>query len=143
MAGPTMRAALNAALLSATAEPTSGATDHLDHERLADGHVEGIDDAQQERHDHDLPHLHMTQQHEHAQHQREHIRPRTGCTSRRTPLGQRVRGEAAEQAQDHHRHELGSGHEAQRYGALVSWSTSQSCATACIQVPVSDTSCPK
>ena len=112
-----MRAALKAALLSATAEPTSERPDHLDHERLADGHVERVDDAQQERHDHHLPHLDVAQQDERAQHQCEAHGGRLGAQQAKA-LGQRISGQPAEQSQDHDRDELGGGHETQRDRAV-------------------------
>ena len=81
-------------------------TDHLDHERLAKRHVEGVHDAEQEgQHEH-LPDLHGVRQHEQPEHQGEH-----GCAylrpDQRGSLVDRVCEHAGEQAQHEHRRELG------------------------------------
>ena len=47
-AGPMTRAPLNIAELSATALPMSSRPDHLDRERLADGHVDRVDRADEQ-----------------------------------------------------------------------------------------------
>ena len=74
-AGPMMRVPLNSGGVEAHGARDVLAADHLDHERLADGHVERVHDAQAERQHEHLPHLDSPRHDEHAQEERQ-ARPR-------------------------------------------------------------------
>ena len=67
---------------------------------------------------------------------------RPGCTSRACRLGSASATRPPNRPEDHHRQELGRGDEPSATGSLVSCSTSQAWATACIQVPMSEISWP-
>ncbi len=90
-----------------------GATDHLDHERLPDGHLDGVHEAQPDGQQVDHPDLHQVGHHQDAQRQGEDERHDLGHDERLT-LGQGVGDDAAEEAEDEHRQELAGGHDAQR-----------------------------
>ena len=88
------------------------AAHHLDDERLASGHVERLDAAQQEREHEDLPDLDQSGRDERRE--RECQDHQDGLGGHERPaLRQMIGDEPAEQAEDQHRRELRRGDEAE------------------------------
>ena len=86
------------------------APDDLDHEALADGHVDRVGGAEEQRQDDDHPDLDDTGQREHGEDRGEHHHHGLHDEDR-LALRQDVGEHAAEQSEDHHREELrGSDH---------------------------------
>ena len=88
------------------------APDDLDHEALADGHVDRIGGAEEQCQDDDHPDLDDAGQREHGEDRGENHHHRLHDEDR-LAFRQCVREDAAEQPEDHHRDELGGGDHAE------------------------------
>ncbi len=107
------RAPLNIAELSATALPTSSRPTSSMAKDWRTGMSTALAQPEQDRQDQDHPDLDEAGDRQDGEDRRARTIITTWVPTRVCALGQGVRGDAGEQAQDHDRHELGRGHDAE------------------------------